>query len=312
MLNFGLFAASAATRSCPPCSSWCMLLDVRDRRGSARRERSGGLHAASASGSRRSSSPRARSTRRSIQLSTRWPGATATAPVPELLRHRLRSSARLPDRGRDAAAVRRAWTTPPATSGSPRSATTAARTPNYWTDALLATPAHATTSTTTTSCGSVPRASSAAASARWSRSSRPRTCTLNFPRAALVAGHFETSNSGNKVIIDTNGEANQFSPGDIIVRCALTVAGCASYDSDKGQIEPDTIRSNPAQPRAVSRRGTRPVARARQGRRQLLRRPARRRSPATSRARSCSWRTRPAATTTATTSTTRPPSRDTS
>jgi Tfp pilus assembly protein PilX len=75
---------------------------------------------------------------------------------------------------------------------------------------------------------------------------------LNFPRAALVAGHFETSNSGNKVIIDTNGLANQFSPGDIIVRCAIGSPDCATYDTGKGQIAPDTVRSNPTQPRAVN------------------------------------------------------------
>jgi hypothetical protein len=76
--------------------------------------------------------------------------------------------------------------------------------------------------------------------------------TLNFPRAALVSGHFQTSNNGNKVIIDTNGVGNQFLPGDIIVRCALTSPGCASYDANKGQIEPNTVQSNPEQPRAVS------------------------------------------------------------
>jgi len=76
--------------------------------------------------------------------------------------------------------------------------------------------------------------------------------TLNFPRATLVSGHFETSNNGNKVIIDTNGSANQFTPGDIIVRCALSSPGCASYDAGKGQIEPNTVKSNPQQPRAVS------------------------------------------------------------
>jgi hypothetical protein len=75
---------------------------------------------------------------------------------------------------------------------------------------------------------------------------------LNFPRATLVSGHFETSNTGNKVIIDTNGTGNQFLPGDIIVRCALTSPACASYDSGKGQIEPNTVKSNPEQPRAVS------------------------------------------------------------
>jgi hypothetical protein len=76
--------------------------------------------------------------------------------------------------------------------------------------------------------------------------------TVNFPRATLVSGHFETSNNGNKIIIDTNGEQNQFTPGDIIVRCALTSLTCASYDSGKGQVDPNTIRSNPAQPPAVT------------------------------------------------------------
>jgi Tfp pilus assembly protein PilX len=76
--------------------------------------------------------------------------------------------------------------------------------------------------------------------------------TLNFPRAALVSGHFETANNGNKVIIDTNGLAEQFLPGDIIVRCSLASPGCASYDANKGQIEPNTVKSNPEQPRAVS------------------------------------------------------------
>lgn len=76
--------------------------------------------------------------------------------------------------------------------------------------------------------------------------------TVNFPRATLVSGHFDTSNNGNKVIIDTNGDSNQFTPGDIIVRCALTSPGCADYDTAKGQIEPDTVRSNASQPPAVT------------------------------------------------------------
>jgi hypothetical protein len=75
---------------------------------------------------------------------------------------------------------------------------------------------------------------------------------LNFPRAALVSGHFETSNNGNKVIIDTNGTANQFPSGDIIVRCVLTAPGCAQYDAGKGQIQPNTVKSVVDQPRAVS------------------------------------------------------------
>jgi hypothetical protein len=76
--------------------------------------------------------------------------------------------------------------------------------------------------------------------------------TLNFPRATLVAGHFETSNNGNKVLIDSNGEHNEFSPGDIIVRCSLSSPGCADWQQSKGQLDPDTTKSNPSQPPAVS------------------------------------------------------------
>ena len=45
--------------------------------------------------------------------------------------------------------------------------------------------------------------------------------TLNFPRATLVAGKFDTTNNGNKTIIDNDGESNQFTPGDVIVRCSF-------------------------------------------------------------------------------------------
>jgi Tfp pilus assembly protein PilX len=75
--------------------------------------------------------------------------------------------------------------------------------------------------------------------------------TVNFPHATLVSGHFDTSNSGNKIIIDTNGESNEFTPGDIIVRCSLSASDCASYAKDT-QIDPNTIRSNPSQPQAVT------------------------------------------------------------
>lgn len=75
---------------------------------------------------------------------------------------------------------------------------------------------------------------------------------LNFPNATLVAGKFEVSNNGNKVMIDTNGESNQWSPGDIIVRCTLGSAGCDDWNQAKGQIEPNTVKSNPTQPKALS------------------------------------------------------------
>ena len=78
------------------------------------------------------------------------------------------------------------------------------------------------------------------------------TMTLNFPNATLVAGKFEVSNSGNKVMIDTNGTSNEWVPGDIIVRCNKAAAGCAVWDQPKGQIEPDTVKSNPTQPKALS------------------------------------------------------------
>ena len=76
--------------------------------------------------------------------------------------------------------------------------------------------------------------------------------TLNFPNATLVAGKFDVSNTGNKVMIDTNGVNNEWTPGDIIVRCSLGDANCAEWDQGKGQIEPATIRSNPLQPKAVT------------------------------------------------------------
>jgi Tfp pilus assembly protein PilX len=75
--------------------------------------------------------------------------------------------------------------------------------------------------------------------------------TLNFPRAAVVAGKFATTNKGNKVIIDTNGGANNYTAGDVIVRCDPATA-CAMYERGKGQIEPDTVKGVVNQPNAVS------------------------------------------------------------
>ena len=126
--------------------------------------------------------------------------------------------------------------------------------------------------------------------------------TLNFPNATLVAGKFEVSNSGNKVMIDTNGVNNEWTPGDIIVRCALSDANCAKWDQGKGQIEPATIRSNPDQPQGGQPRGARPAARPREGRGQLLH-GLRAVAGGRQRARRawCSWRTPRAASSTATT-----------
>jgi hypothetical protein len=66
-----------------------------------------------------------------------------------------------------------------------------------------------------------------------------------------VGGHFDTNNSGNKTIIDTNGASDQYAPGDIIVRCTVGVSGCADY-SKATQVDPNTIKTNLTQPPAVA------------------------------------------------------------
>ena len=182
------------------------------------------------------------------QLSTRWPGASQTAyPVQCTAASgevdcpngtAISSNFSTADY---ASGVQ--WTTQVRDNGG--------ASPNFWTNDLLS---------------SQPARDANNDNFLWVRSSavvrgRPRVMvalveaenvTLNFPRATLVAGSFDVSNNGNKVMIDTNGEANQFAPGDIIVRCSLAAAGCASWDQSKGQVSPNTVQSNPAQPRAVS------------------------------------------------------------
>jgi len=61
-----------------------------------------------------------------------------------------------------------------------------------------------------------------------------------FPRNAITAGWFTTSNNGNKVIVDTKGDAAQAAP--LAVRCTLPAPshGCLDYNKDKGQVSPDT------------------------------------------------------------------------
>jgi Tfp pilus assembly protein PilX len=78
--------------------------------------------------------------------------------------------------------------------------------------------------------------------------------TVNFPHATFVGGHFTTTNNGQKTIIDTNGLTDQYTPGDIIVRCATTgvsTTGCDEFGKP-AQIDPNTIRTNPTQPPAVA------------------------------------------------------------
>jgi Tfp pilus assembly protein PilX len=63
-----------------------------------------------------------------------------------------------------------------------------------------------------------------------------REVPLAFPRNAVTAGDFETTNQGNKVIVDTIGTSGQ--SGDIAVRCADADPTCATYRS--GQVSPET------------------------------------------------------------------------
>ena len=77
---------------------------------------------------------------------------------------------------------------------------------------------------------------------------RPRTLValakaelvaIPFPRNAVTAGNFATGNSGNKVIVDTNGYNDGVS-GDIQVRCPESDPACAVYRD--GQLSPDTTQ----------------------------------------------------------------------
>jgi hypothetical protein len=63
--------------------------------------------------------------------------------------------------------------------------------------------------------------------------------SIPFPRNAVTAGKFATGNTGNKVIVDTNGW-NDGQSGDIQVRCLQTDPSCAVYRD--GQLSPDTTQ----------------------------------------------------------------------
>ena len=62
---------------------------------------------------------------------------------------------------------------------------------------------------------------------------------LAFPRDVLAANGFSTNNSGNKVIVDTLGSANQ--AAQVTVRCQapLTTTTCKNYTNGV-QVSPDT------------------------------------------------------------------------
>jgi Tfp pilus assembly protein PilX len=81
--------------------------------------------------------------------------------------------------------------------------------------------------------------------------------TLNFPKHTLSAGFFTTTNSGNKTIIDNDGESNEFVPGEVYVRCSFPggsppATGCADYQANKDQVSPNRVFSDPSMPPAVT------------------------------------------------------------
>jgi Tfp pilus assembly protein PilX len=75
--------------------------------------------------------------------------------------------------------------------------------------------------------------------------------TANFPKEAVSGNWFETSNKGNKVIVNTQGKASQ--AGGVSMRCtgftgteAEVQEKCKKYDKEKGQVSPDTTNAPPS------------------------------------------------------------------
>ena len=75
---------------------------------------------------------------------------------------------------------------------------------------------------------------------------------IAFPRNVITANSFSTTNNGRKVIVDTRGNAGE--AADVSLRCTGYTGtdphanGCATYEEDKGQVEPDTLRAPAASP----------------------------------------------------------------
>lgn len=66
-----------------------------------------------------------------------------------------------------------------------------------------------------------------------------------FPRNGVTAGSFETTNQGNKTIIDATGS-------QVVVRCTSLGASCTDYNAAKNQVVPAVIVRDPATPPAMS------------------------------------------------------------
>jgi hypothetical protein len=69
--------------------------------------------------------------------------------------------------------------------------------------------------------------------------------TIPWPTAVLTANWFKTSNSGKKVIVNTQGPANSGKPaGNVSVRCQGVSGNCKQYVA--GQVAPDTVPTSSA------------------------------------------------------------------
>ena len=74
----------------------------------------------------------------------------------------------------------------------------------------------------------------------------------------ITAGHFYTSNKGNKVVVDTQG--NSATGSQVLVRCIpgpgepQARSGCIGYDSDKTppQVSPERVYSAPSTPNSMT------------------------------------------------------------
>jgi Tfp pilus assembly protein PilX len=81
--------------------------------------------------------------------------------------------------------------------------------------------------------------------------------SIALPRNVVTANSFTTANRGNKVIVDTRGNASEAVP--VSLRCVgfdntrptAFDSGCAGYEDGKGQVEPPTLNAPSGEPSPV-------------------------------------------------------------
>ena len=79
---------------------------------------------------------------------------------------------------------------------------------------------------------------------------------IPFPRNSVTAGYFGTTNTGAKVVIDTNGSSYTTSPGKpapVAVRCTQgPTSTCLNYYPAKGQVSPPLYQTGVSAATAIS------------------------------------------------------------